>query len=216
MTTIDESVKRGCLLNACKRLAAVGLISGTSGNVSLRLADGFLVTPSGIEVDKLTPDLMVKMNLAGEYDGEVKPSSEWRFHLDIYQNRIDVNTIVHTHSTYATALSTLRRKVPAFHYMVAVAGGFDIPCTGYALFGTQALSDEVVEALRNRNACLMANHGMIAVGQDDEKAIYIATEVESLCQQYMLALQVGEPTLLSDLEMDAVMLQFKGYGALAK
>lgn len=216
MINSDENDARASLLKACEKLAAEGLIKGTSGNVSLRLLDGFLITPSGMAVENLTLESMVKVTMAGEPEGKQKPSSEWRFHRDVYAGREDVNAMVHTHSTYATSLSTLRRGVPAFHYMVAVAGGCDIPCTPYALFGTQQLSDYVVHALRDRNACLMSNHGLIAVGSNVAKATYIASEVEALCQQYMLALQVGEPVILSDNEMQAVMTQFKGYGALAK
>jgi L-fuculose-phosphate aldolase len=182
----------------------------------VRIGNAFLITPSGVAINQLTAESMVMMTMTGEYEGGHKPSSEWRFHLDAYVNRSDVNAVVHTHSLYAVALSTLRRGVPAFHYMVAVAGGDNIPCTPYALFGTQQLSDHVVQALNDRNACLMANHGLIAVGSSVEKAIYIASEVESLCHQYMLALQVGEPVILGEAEMQAVMTQFKGYGALAK
>jgi L-fuculose-phosphate aldolase len=216
MLNNDENEIRVSLLHACEKLAAEGLIKATSGNVSLRVKNGFLITPSGVVVDQLTPETMVMMSMTGQYEGGYKPSSEWRFHLDAYVNRSDVNAVVHTHSLYAAALSTLRRSVPAFHYMVAVAGGDNIPCTPYALFGTQQLSDHVVQALIDRNACLMANHGLIAVGSSVEKAIYIASEVEGLCQQYMLALQVGEPVILGEAEMQAVMMQFKGYGALAK
>lgn len=204
------------LVDASRQLVALGLNKGTSGNVSLRCDDGFIITPSGVGVQDLTPESMVHMRLDGTYSALQKPSSEWRFHLAIYQSRKETNAIVHTHSTFATTLSTLRRDLPAFHYMVAVAGGNNVRCAPYALFGSQLLSDYAVAALDNRNACLLGNHGLIAIGANLDKAMYIANEIESLCQQYLTALQVGEPYLLTEEEMQAVHQQFKGYGALAK
>lgn len=204
------------LVTASLTLLESGLNQGTSGNVSIRVDGGFLITPSGVAPKALTPEMMVKMALDGQYEGEMKPSSEWRFHLDLYKNRDDCEAIVHTHSTYASALSCLREPLPAFHYMIAVAGGDSVRCAEYALFGTQALSDAVLTAIASRQACLMANHGLIAIGANLEKALYIAQEIELLCQQYLAARQVGEPVLLTDAEMQAVFTQFKGYGALAK
>lgn len=212
-----EADLRASILHISQGLSAQNLNKGTSGNVSARLGDGFLITPSGVPVSQMTPDSMVKMQFDGRFEvhkelKSLKPSSEWRFHLDILRARPDVHAVIHTHSTYATTLSTLGRDVPPFHYMVAVAGGNNIRCAPYALFGTQQLSECALIALQDRRACLLANHGMIAVGATLEKALNIAVEVENLCQQYLIALSVGEPHLLTDEEMRAVHQQFKGYG----
>jgi len=207
-----EAALRAAIIEVSQTLSALKLNKGTSGNVSVRVGDAFLITPSGVPVHQMTADCMVKMQFDGSFDAHQKPSTEWRFHLDILRARPDVNAVIHTHSTHATSLSTLRRDVPAFHYMVAVAGGNTIRCAPYALFGTQQLSNQVLIALQERSACLMANHGMIAVGATLEKALNIAIEVENLCQQYLIALSVGEPYLLTDEEMHAVHQQFKGYG----
>jgi len=213
--------QREALLEATIRLSSLGLNRGTSGNVSLRAVNdqtqpGFLITPSGMAVEDMRPDDMVWMDFSGNYTGTRKPSSEWRFHLDILQNKPQANAVVHTHSMFATTLGTLRKGIPAFHYMVAVAGGEDIRCAPYALFGSQLLSDHALAALSNRQACLLANHGMIAVGESLDKAIAIALEVETLAQQYLHALQVGEPHLLSHEEMREVIDKFKGYGSWGK
>lgn len=210
-----QNQPRQMLLSAAKTLVALGLNKGTSGNISIRHADGFLITPSGVEVGALTADSMVQMGHDGVCSLNQVPSSEWRFHMDIYRERPDVSAIVHTHSTFATTLSTLRKPLPAFHYMVAVAGGEDVRCAPYALFGSQLLSDYAVEAMRDRHACLLANHGLIAVSVSLDKAIYIAHEIEVLCEQYIHALSIGQPIILSTVEMQAVINQFKGYGALA-
>lgn len=214
---IDQDNEQAAqLVHASQQLAVAGLNQGTSGNLSVRVGGGFLITPSGIAPADLRPEQMVKMSLGGQYDGDIKPSSEWRFHLDLYNHRADCQAIVHTHSTYASALSCLREDLPAFHYMIAVAGGDSVRCADYSLFGTQALSDAVINAMQSRQACLMANHGLIAIGTNLDKAMYIAQEIEQLCQQYLVARQAGEPVLLNDDEMQAVFEQFKGYGALAK
>ncbi len=210
------AIERAQLVSASLALVVSGLNQGTSGNLSIRVENGFLITPSGVPPEALTPEMMVKMTMDGGYKGDIKPSSEWRFHLDLYQTRHDCAAIVHTHSAYASALSSLREDLPAFHYMVAVAGGDSVRCAEYALFGTQALSDAVINAMQSRQACLMANHGLIAIGSNLDKALYIAQEIELLCQQYLVARQVGQPVLLSDNEMRAVFAQFNGYGALAK
>lgn len=200
------------LLAVSRQLVAFGLNKGTSGNASVRSKNGLLITPSGVPVERMTTESLVRMQMDGTFPAQQKPSSEWRFHLDILRHRPDVQAVIHTHSVYATTLSTLRREVPAFHYMVAVAGGDNIRCAPYALFGSQALSDQVLMALEGRKACLLANHGMIAVGESVEQAFNIAVEVENLCQQYLIALQSGEPHVLTSAEMQAVHHQFKGYG----
>ncbi len=207
---------RESLLNNFKKLADLGLNKGTSGNASLRTKQGFLVTPSGTPIQQLTAESMVEVDMTGQAISVGKPSSEWRFHRDIYLARPEVGAVVHTHSMFATSLSCLRNDIPPFHYMIAVAGGTDIRCAEYALFGTQALSDVAITALQGRKACLLANHGMIALGKTIEQAVDIALEVETLCEQYWRALQIGQPHILSDEEMAEVFEQFKGYGSWSK
>lgn len=201
------------LLATARKLAELGLNRGTAGNVSVRDGEGFLITPSGMATDVMTPHDMVWMSFDGLVRGGRKPSSEWRFHRDILAARPEVGAVVHTHATFATILACLRREIPAFHYMIAVAGGDTIRCAPYVLFGTQALSDAALQALQGRRACLLANHGMIALGRDLDAALAMAVEVESLCEQYSRALQVGEPYILSAEQMAEVAEQFKGYGA---
>ena len=195
---------------------AAGINRGKSGNVSARLResdfDGFLVTPTGVPYDQTTPEQVVAMTLAGEARGTMLPSSEWRFHRDIYAVRGDAQAVVHTHAPFATTLACMHRGIPPFHYMVAVAGGRDIRCAPYATFGTQELSDHAVAALAGRRACLLANHGMIAIGGSLERALALAVEVESLAEMYWRALQIGEPVPLPDAEMDAVLQKFATYG----
>ena len=205
--------QRDELLVAMQKLAQLGLNRATSGNASVRVEGGFLVTPSGMHVDDMIAADMVLMNFGGEADeGERRPSSEWHFHLDILKHRPEINAVIHTHSTFATTLACLRKGLPPFHYMIAVAGGDSVRCAPYALFGTEALSHAAVKALEGRRACLLANHGMIALGADLRQALDLAVEVESLCEQYLRALQVGEPVLLNSHEMNEVFEQFKGYG----
>jgi L-fuculose-phosphate aldolase len=210
--------KREQLLKISQQLVSLGLNRGTAGNVSVRAENatgqpGFLITPSGMAVDKMTPSDMVWMDFSGNATGAQPPSSEWRFHRDILFQIPQVNAVIHTHSIYASTFSTFRKDMPAFHYMIALAGGDSIRCAPYALFGTQHLSDNAIAALEGRKACLLANHGMIAAGETLEKALDIAQEVETLCEQYLLALQVGEPYILSQQEMLDVQEKFKSYGA---
>lgn len=201
------------LLTVSRQLCDLGLNRGTSGNASVRDGAGFLVTPTGLAVEQMTPRDMVAMDFDGKAHGERAPSSEWRFHRDILQARPEVGAVIHTHATFATTLACLHREVPPFHYMIAVAGGDTIRCAPYALFGSQALSDAALAALQDRRACLLANHGMIAIGRDLTQALSVAVEVETLCEQYWRALQAGEPKLLSAAQMAEVMEQFKGYGS---
>ncbi len=201
------------LFQASARLVELGLNRGASGNCAIRLDSGkFMITPSGIPTEKLSAADMVKMSLTGDTLSAGKPSSEWRFHRDIFEQRLEINAIVHTHSSYATAFACLRQDLPAFHYMIAVAGGGSIRCAPYALFGSQALSDAAIDALQDRKACLLANHGVIATGANLQQAVALAVEVETLCQQYILALRAGAPCILSDKEMAEVLAQFEGYG----
>jgi len=200
------------IVEAVRKLTALGLNRGTSGNVSVRLESSFLVTPSGIPAEDLLPDALVEMDFHGAILGGGKPSSEWRIHRDILAARAEIGAVVHSHSRYATTLACLHREIPAFHYMIAAAGGESIRCTPYALFGTQELSDLALQALADRKACLLGNHGMLALGVDLRAAMTLAVEVESLCEQYWSALQLGEPKLLSKDQMLAVMERFKTYG----
>ena len=197
-----------------RRLERQGLNCGTAGNASVRAASGILITPSGVKPRDLTPESIV---LRGEdsdaFDDNARPSSEWRFHRDIFAAREDVGAIVHVHSAHATALACHRRHIPAFHYMIAVAGGDSIRCAPYATFGTQQLSDRVLEALKDRRACLLANHGMIALGNTLEEAADLAVEVEELAKQYVLAMMIGEPAILSEEEMNEALKRFEDYGA---
>ena len=204
------------LLATTRKLSELGLNRGTSGNASVREGESFLITPSGMEVEAMTPHDMVMMDFKGEHKGERKPSSEWRFHLDILKARPEVGAVIHTHSMFATTLACLRRDIPPFHYMIALTGSDTIRCAPYALFGSQALSDNALKALKGSRACLLANHGMIVLGEDLDRALATAVEVETLCEQYWRALQVTEPYLLTKQEMAEVFEQFKGYGKWAK
>ena len=195
---------------------ALGINRGKSGNVSARWKDGLLVTPSGLPYEDTRPADIVFIDAKARYKAAREPSSEWRIHFDIYQCKSDANAVVHTHSSFATTLACLGMGVPAFHYMIAVAGGNDIRCAPYATFGTQALSDNALRALRERKACLLANHGMIATGESLKSALALAVEVEALCEQYWRALQIGKPNLLADAEMAVVVKKFKTYNTQAR
>ena len=212
MQSLSESILREQLLKTSQQLVVLGLNKGTSGNASVRCEGGFLVTPSGMKIEDMSSTSMVKMSWDGSFDANKKPSSEWRFHRDIMQNKSEINAIIHTHSMFATTLACLHKDIPPFHYMIAIAGGDTIRCADYALFGSQALSDHALAALIERKACLLANHGMIVLGRDLDDALAVALEVENLCEQYWRTLQVGAPHLLTEAEMHAVFQQFKGYG----
>ncbi len=211
MTESTEMAWREQLLASTQQLAALGLNKGTSGNLSVRTDSGFLLTPSGMNVAQMDANSMVQMQWDGGFELGKKPSSEWRFHRDILLAKPEINAVVHTHSTFATTLACLHKAIPAFHYMIAIAGGDSIECADYALFGSQALSDNALLALSERKACLLANHGMIALGRDLPHALSVTLEVENLAEQYWRTLQVGEPKLLSSAEMREVFSQFKGY-----
>ena len=201
------------IVAAMRRLDTLGLNRSASGNCSVREGHGFWITPSGIPATDLNADQIVPMTMHGEpVSDHMAPSSEWRFHRDIYVQRPEIHAVVHTHSPFATTLACLHQDIPPFHYMIAVAGGNSIRCAPYALLGTQTLSDHAMSALHERNACLLANHGMIAIGKNMDHAMRIAVEVESLCEQYWRALQIGSPHLLSDAEMALVIEKFKTYG----
>lgn len=203
------------VLQTVRRLARQGLNQGASGNVSVRAQNGFLITPSGVDAEILETPQLVAMDMAGNWSGDWKPSSEWRFHRDIYAARPDVGAVVHCHSPAATAIAVLGKSIQAFHYMVAIAGGADVRCAPYATFGTQALSDAALAALTDRRACLLAHHGMIAVGRDLAQAMAVAVEVEYLADLYLRLLPLGEPPVLPAEEMALILEKFKTYGAAA-
>lgn len=204
------------IIATCRELERRGLNQGTSGNVSVRVsanpADGFLLTPTALSYDVMEPADIVHLDLEGKPTGRRAPSSEWRFHLDIMRRRTDAQAIIHTHSRHATALACLRREIPAFHYLITLFGGHNIRCSGYALYGTQELSDEVLRALEGRSAALLGNHGLIVLGPSLERALALTEEAETLAAMYLAALQVGEPVILSEGEIDQVRAKLATYG----
>ncbi len=212
---MTELQSRKAIIATALRMNALGINRGKSGNVSARWRSGFLITPSGLDYDATRPADIVSIDPAGRASGRRPPSSEWRFHHDIYRHKPDVMAVVHTHSSFATTLACLHMDVPAFHYMIAVAGGDNLRCAPYATFGTQPLSDAALVALEGRKACLLANHGAISTGPDLESALALAVEVEALCEQYWRALQVGKPVLLPREEMEIVLAKFSTYGHVA-
>ena len=199
-----------------KKLNTTNLSALRSGNISVRVkekgVEGFYITPSGMKYSSLKTKDIVFVSLKGIFDKKKnKPSSEWRFHQDIYVNKKEAKAIVHAHSTCATAVSSHQKNIPAFHYMVAVAGGEDLKCTKYVTFGTKQLSKNIIKALKNRSACLIANHGQVAFGDDLDKAFELAQEIENICHQYINALRIGIPKILSKKEMKIVLGKFKNY-----
>lgn len=212
----QEFDHRRALISQCLKMNALGLNQGTSGNLSVRWADGMLVTPSGIAYDELHPEDIVYMTLDGRYDHPLAPSSEWRFHRDIYVAKPEVNAVVHAHPTHCTALAIRGMPIPAVHYMIAISGGSDIRCAGYHTYGTQELSVAAIEALEGRTCCLLANHGMIATGANLKKAMWLAVEMETLARQYIVSLQLGGPRILPDDEIARVVEKFKNYGLKEK
>jgi L-fuculose-phosphate aldolase len=201
------------LVAAGRRLVTLGLSPATSGNLSARAKNGYVITPSGAAFDTLPPEDLVYMGDDWTHSGGQRPaSSEWRLHRDIYARHPEAGAVIHMHSPAATTLACLRRSIPPFHYEVAFAGGSDIKCADYATFGTQELSDAVLAALRDRRACLMANHGAVVFGADVDDAMRLSERVENLARLYWQALQVGEPALLDEAEMARVLERFKGYG----
>ncbi len=200
------------IIETCIEMNARGINQGSAGNVSQRFEQGFLITPSGIDYERLQQSDIVYVEMDGKCEDPLQPSSEWRMHRDIYAARDDAGAVLHAHSTFATALSCLRIEIPAFHYMIAVAGGNNIRCADYALFGTQELSDNMLTALADRRACLLGTHGMICYHDDLRQALELGVEVETLARQYWHARQAGDPFILSDTEMDAVLDKFAQYG----
>ncbi len=216
--TREERQLREAIIAKCRWMNASGLNQGTSGNISARYKDVMLITPSAIPYDTMKPEMIAAMPLArayGEWTGPLQPSTEWRFHLDIMRARPDVGSVVHTHSTYATVLAIARRSIPACHYMIAAFGGTDIRCAGYARYGTKELSELALAALADRHGCLLANHGMIALGASLENAMWRAVELETIARQYCLSLALGNPVILSDAEIAETAKGFATYGLQA-
>ncbi|MBC8507830.1 MAG: class II aldolase/adducin family protein [Chloroflexi bacterium] len=210
-----QSSDKSCRLELVKiaqKLVALGLKRGASGSVSARYGKCFLVTPAGVPVEDMSPDGMVAMDFSGAILGVGNPSSEWRFHCDILAARPEIGAVIYTQPRYAASLACLSREIPMFHYTIlAVAGGDSIRCAPYALFGSQTLSGLAIQALENRKACLLGNHGMIAIGHDITDALAVAVEVEMLCELYWTALQVGEPNILTESQMQEALENFKSY-----
>lgn len=216
---MSEPLRRA-IVEASRDLVRLGLNQGTAGNISVRDGEAMLITPSGIPPERTGPEMMAAMVLASDDDspawrGPNKPSSEWRLHRDILRRRADVGAVVHTHSLYATVLATQHREIPAVHYMIAAFGGPRVRCTPYAPFGTQALSDLILEHLGPRHAVLLGNHGMVAVGRDLEQAMWRAAELETLARLTVVAGATGTPVLLSDDEIARTVERFADYGLAA-
>lgn len=212
MPTTNDREKRQSVIDACLRMNQLGINQGTSGNISLRHDEGMLITPTSVPYETMQPEQIVFMGLDGSFDSRQRPSSEWRFHLDILKARPVVNAVVHAHPPYATTLAIMGLEIPPIHYMVAVAGGDTIRCAPYATYGTEQLSQHAVSALEDRFACLLAHHGMIAIGPSLSKAMWLAVEVETLARQYHGCLQIGTPPLLSKAEIKKVLGKIAGYG----
>jgi L-fuculose-phosphate aldolase len=214
---VAEARARQEVLETALAMSRRGLSPGRSGNVSRRFRFGMLITPSGMAYESLTPaDIVFVADDGSVPPGQRKPSSEWHFHLAAYRTRTDRSAVVHTHSMHATVLACAGLKIPAFHYMVAIAGGKDIPCVPYATFGSEALARHVAKGLRKRDACLMAHHGQIALGETCARALELAADVEVLAEQYYKVLCLGKPALLDTDEMKIVLEKFKSYGQNAQ
>jgi L-fuculose-phosphate aldolase len=209
MSALNHLALRQGIIDTCREMNASGLNQGTSGNVSHRIEGGMLITPTSLPYAEMQPEDVVEMSFDASYEGRRLPSSEWRFHRDILKNRPDVNVVLHTHSVFSTTLAVHEKGIPCFHYMVAVAGGTDIRCSPYACFGTQELSDYAIEALQDRQACILGHHGLIVLAKNFARALWLATEVEVLAKMYVHALAIGEPPRLTEAEMARVMEQMR-------
>jgi L-fuculose-phosphate aldolase len=207
-----EQVKRQSIVDACRQMNTLGINQGTSGNISLRHGEGMLITPTSVPYDTMQPDQIVFLKLDGPPAAGQRPSSEWRFHRDILNARPEVNAVVHAHPPFSTVLAIMGIDIPPIHYMIACAGGDTIRCAPYATFGTEELSRRAVTALEDRSACLLAHHGMIAVGTSLAKAMWLAVEIETLARQYHGCLQIGTPPQLAKIEIQNVRARMAGYG----
>lgn len=214
MKKAEKDLRAG-IVAACRAMNANGINQGTSGNISARFEDRMLISPSATPYDQMEPEMIASIPLddaSGTWDGPLKPSTEWRFHHKLMQSRADAGAVVHAHPTYCTVLAMARKPIPSAHYMIAAFGGNDVRCAGYATFGTEALSDLAIEAMEDRTACLLANHGMIAIGETMEKAMWRAVELETIARQYYHSLLIGGPVLLSDAEIEDTHKGFGSYG----
>ncbi|HMR31197.1 MAG TPA: class II aldolase/adducin family protein [Geminicoccaceae bacterium] len=200
---------RKAIVETARAMNAAGINQGTSGNLSARIPEGLLITPTSLPYESMEPEDIVEMRLDGSCEGRRRPSSEWRFHRDLLRVRIDIDVVLHCHATYCTTLAVHERGIPSFHYMTAVAGGSDIRCSAYATFGTQALSDAVIAAIDGRQACLMGHHGLLVATRSLDKALWLAVEVETLAKMYVHALAIGEPPRLDEAEMARVLEQMR-------
>lgn len=209
LSPYDDVATRRDMVATCRSMNDSGINQGTAGNLSIRNPAGFLVTPTSLPYDRMQPEDLVQMSFDGTYEGARRPSSEWRFHRDILDSRRDVEVVLHCHSLYATTLAVHHKTIPSFHYMTGVAGGTTIRCARYATFGTQALSDAAIEALQDRLACLLGQHGQISLGRTLAAALALAIEVETLSRMYVQALTIGEPPILPEDEMQRVIRQMK-------
>lgn len=210
-----ETAVRKAIIDGLLRMNANGMNQGTSGNISIRHRDRMLISPSATPYESMKPDMIASMPIDGDYgswDGPLVPSTEWRFHLDILRARPEMRSVVHLHSHYCTVLAIARKSIPACHYMMAAFGGYDVRCSGYARYGSKQLSELALEALDARTACLLANHGMIAIGETFEQAIWRAVELETIAKQYYHSLLIGGPVLLSEAEIDDTADGFSTYG----
>lgn len=209
---VADGVLRARIVRTCLQLAELGINQGTSGNISVRSGAHFLITPSGIAYDAMTAEQIAVMDVDGTYFGPCKPTTEWRLHREVLRARPDARVVIHTHSMFATTVACLRRDIPALHYYVAVAGGPTIRCAGYATYGTQELAENVVAALVQRDACLLANHGLLVVGTTLDQTLRRTFDIETLARQYVYALSIGEPVILDDGEIERVRLKMRTYG----
>ena len=214
-TTMDEPAARRALIEACQGMNDLGINQGTSGNISLRLGDTMLISPSAVPYEQMEPEQVAKLPIHRDdrqHEGPLKPSTEWPMHQYILRARPDINAVVHAHPTFATTLAIARRPIPACHYMVAAFGGNDVRCAGYATFGTKELASEALKALDGRSACLLANHGVVVCGPTLAKAMWLAVELETISRQYYHSLLIGGPHLLTDEQIDQTARKFAGYG----
>ena len=211
----DELALREELIACCREMNSSGINQGTSGNISVRYGDRMLISPSATAYSALEPEMIASVDLndpKGAWEGPLKPSTEWRFHHALLRDRKDAAAVVHAHPTYCTTLAIARKDIPSCHYMVAAFGGNNVRCAGYATFGTEELSTLAIEAMKDRTACLLANHGMIAIGENLAKAMWRAIELETIARQYYLSLLIGGPVLLSDDAINDTHKSFAGYG----
>lgn len=212
---MTEQDLRQEIVASARAMNAMGLNQGTSGNISVRMGDAMLITPSATPYDTMQPDQVAAMPITdqrGAWAGPLKPSTEWRFHLDILRGRPDAGAVVHTHATFCTTLAIARREIPACHYMIAAFGGANVRCAPYATFGTEELARHTLTALKDRSACLLANHGMVVVGATLAKAMWLAVELETIAKQYCYSLMLGGPHILSDAEIADTARSFGSYG----